>query len=66
MNCRFGCTVREELLTLVYYPDGCFCFPDSEQWLCPQHTIKGLQNNQGWTLKGYLHEEMKHHHAGIP
>lgn len=54
MTCQFGC--ESELLTLVFYPHGCWCFPnEQEQWLCPQHTIKGLQNNEGYILKGYLH-----------
>lgn len=54
MTCQFGC--ESELLTLVFYPHGCWCFPnEQEQWLCPQHTIKGLQNNEGYILKGHLH-----------
>lgn len=55
-RCRFGCTWTH--LTLVHYPEGCWCFPDEYQWLCSQHTIKGLQNNTGETVAGYLHGRM--------
>lgn len=58
MDCHFGCKVKHSTqLTLIHYPDGCWCFPDREQWLCPQHAIKGLQNNHGYTVRGYLHND---------
>ena len=56
--CRFNCSTPHDLLTLVYYPDGCWCFPDKYQWLCPQHAIKGMQNNEGLTQEGYLHGQL--------
>jgi len=53
--CRFGCAVADErFLSLVQYGDGCICFDDPYQWLCPQHTVKGLQNNAGVVVRGYL------------
>lgn len=55
MTCHFGCESSQ--LTLVHYPEGCWCFDDKDQWLCPQHTVKGLQNNSGYTVEGFLHEE---------
>lgn len=58
MNCHFGHFCLQELLTLCHFPDGCWCYPDDKyQWLCPQHTIKGMQNNAGETVSGYLHKE---------
>ena len=57
-RCRFGCRCDGGNLTRVYYPDGCWVYPhDTDQWLCPQHTIKGLQNNEGYTMEGFLHDE---------
>ena len=57
-RCHFGCRCYTDRLTLVHYPEGCWCFPkDYDQWLCPHHTLKGLQNNSGYTLKGYLHDK---------
>jgi hypothetical protein len=57
MTCRFGCECPIEQLTRVQYEDGCWCFTDQEQWLCPQHAIKGVQNNAGRLLRGYLVEK---------
>ena len=61
-KCRFwelGCT-KTTNLTLVRYTEPCWCFNDLEQWLCPQHTVKGLQNNEGQTVEGYLHKGDAH------
>jgi hypothetical protein len=58
-KCHFGCECPYERLTLVYYEEGCWCFPnDKQQWLCPQHAIKGMQNNEGLTQAGYLHGKL--------
>lgn len=58
MKCHFGCKCEQAKLTRVHYPDGCWVYPDVyDQWLCPQHTFKGLQNNEGWTVEGFLHEK---------
>lgn len=58
-RCHFGHGCLTERLTLVYFPMGCWCYPnDREQWLCPQHAIKGLQNNLSETVRGYLHESV--------
>lgn len=55
-QCQFGHACLPDRLTLVHFPEGCWCFPEVQaQWLCPQHTIKGLQNNAGETVQGYLH-----------
>lgn len=58
MQCHFGCRCAKEKLTRVHYPDGCWVYPhDHDQWLCPQHTLKGLQNNVGYTVQGFLHDQ---------
>jgi len=55
-RCHFGHPCPPARLTRCYFPEGCWCYPDDhDQWLCPQHTIKGLQNNAGTTVQGYLH-----------
>ena len=57
-TCHFGCRCYTDRLTHVYYPEGCWVYPhDNNQWLCPHHTIKGLQNNEGYTVEGYLHDK---------
>lgn len=60
-RCHFGHDCPSEKLTLVHYPDGCWVYPhDHDQWLCPQHTLKGLQNNVGNTVRGFLHDLKEH------
>lgn len=55
---KFGCVCAPERLTLVHYDNGCWCFPDdNDQWLCPQHVIKGLQNNGGLMISGYMKDQ---------
>lgn len=43
--CRFGCA--SPAAAIVYYPQGCICWPDVLQALCGQHVVDGIQNNDG-------------------
>ena len=40
----------EPAVAIVYYPEGCICWPDPTQALCLSHTMKGLDNNTGHVI----------------
>jgi hypothetical protein len=41
LKCRFGC---DDPIGIYHAPEGCICWPDKIQALCPQHVIKARNN----------------------